>query len=78
MRLILASALLLGACSQTVVPVSDVRPFRPIVTSCKDTAETRRQVIRHNSVLDSIKAGKDVVYGDDCPAPVKKDPPKTS
>lgn len=78
MRWIAASALLLGACSQTVVPVTDVRPFRTITTSCRDTAETRKQVIRHNSVLDTLKTGKDVVYGDDCPAPAKKEPPKTS
>jgi hypothetical protein len=76
MRLIVASALLLGACSQTVVPVSDIRPFRPITMSCKDTPDTRTQIVRHNSVLDSLKSGKDVVYRDDCPA--KKEPPKTS
>lgn len=68
----------LGACAQStnVVPISDVRPWRPVSYSCADTKETRRQVIAHNSVYDTLKSGKRVVYGDTCLE--KAPPPKTS
>lgn len=65
-----AMTLLLGGagCAQnTSVLTSDVRAFKPITTSCKDTAATRTQVNAHNSVLDTLKSGKRVVYRDDCP-----------
>jgi hypothetical protein len=57
-----------GACSEVrEVPVTDLRPFRPISSSCVDTAETRREIRAHNSVLASLKSGKRVVYSDPCP-----------
>ena len=49
-----------------VVPVADTRPFKIIKASCKDTPETRKQVDQHNSVLDTLRSGKRVVYKDDC------------
>jgi hypothetical protein len=69
--LIAASAasltLILGACSEVrEVPVTDLRPFRPISSSCVDTAETRKEIRAHNSVLDSLKTGRKVVYEDPC------------
>jgi hypothetical protein len=57
-----------GACSEVrEVPVTDLRPFRPISSSCVDTAETRKEIRAHNSVLASLKSGKRVVYSDPCP-----------
>ena len=64
MMLLLASA---GCAQNTPVPVSDVRAFKPITMSCRDTVATRAQIVAHNSVLDSLKSGKRVVYSDDCP-----------
>ena len=64
MPLLAASA---GCATPTVVPVTDARPFRIIKASCRDTPETRKQVDQHNSVLDTLRSGKRVVYKDDCP-----------
>jgi hypothetical protein len=58
----------LAGCSEVrEVPVTDLRPFHPISSSCVDTAETRREIRAHNSVLASLKSGKRVVYSDPCP-----------
>ena len=58
----------LAGCSEVrEVPVTDLRPFRPISSSCVDTAETRKEIRAHNSVLASLKSGKRVVYSDPCP-----------
>jgi hypothetical protein len=58
----------LAGCSEVrEVPVTDLRPFRPISSSCVDTAETRKEIRAHNSVLASLKTGKRVVYSDPCP-----------
>jgi hypothetical protein len=58
----------ISACSEVrEVPVTDLRPFRPISSSCVDTAETRKEIRAHNSVLASLKSGKRVVYSDPCP-----------
>jgi hypothetical protein len=70
--LIAASAasltLTFGACSEVrEVPVTDLRPFKPISSSCVDTAETRKEIRAHNSVLASLKTGRKVVYSDPCP-----------
>jgi hypothetical protein len=48
--------------------VTDLRPFKPITLSCADTKATRSQIVAHNSVLDSLKRNKRVIYSDDCPA----------
>lgn len=75
--LLLLPSLLIGCAQNTKeVPISDVRPWRPISYSCVDSKETRRQVIAHNSVYDTLKGGRKVVYGDTCPE--KAPPPKTS
>jgi hypothetical protein len=59
--------LILGACSEVrEIPVTDLRPFKPISSSCVDTAETRKEIRAHNSVLDSLKTGRKVVYEDPC------------
>ena len=63
MPLLLAGA---GCATQTVA-VSDVRAFKPISFSCRDTEATRKQVVAHNAVLTSLQSGKRVVYKDDCP-----------
>jgi hypothetical protein len=70
MRISIVAALgvSLGACSEVrEVPVSDLRPFKPISSSCVDTAETRKEIRAHNSVLESLKTGRKVVYSDPCP-----------
>jgi hypothetical protein len=60
----------LAGCSEVrEVPVTDLRPFKPISSSCVDTAETRREIRAHNSVLESLKTGKRVVYSDSCEKP---------
>lgn len=64
----LAGILALAGCSEVrEVPVTDLRPFKPISSSCDDTAETRKEIRAHNSVLASLKSGKRVVYSDPCP-----------
>jgi hypothetical protein len=70
MRIAIVAALgvSLGACSEVrEVPVTDLRPFKPISSSCVDTAETRKEIRAHNSVLESLKTGRKVVYSDPCP-----------
>lgn len=64
------SALALGGCATqvAVTPDSGLRSFKPIRWSCADTPETRKQVVAHNSVYASLKAGKKVIYADDCKA----------
>lgn len=78
--LMLPLASLLGGCEALTnaekTPVSDLRPWRTISYSCKDTKETRQQIIAHNSVYDTLKRTKKVVYKDTCPE--AKPQPKTS
>jgi len=64
-----ASLILISAgCSEVrEVPVTDLRPFKPISSSCADTEQTRKEIRAHNSVLASLKSGKRVVYSDPCP-----------
>lgn len=58
----------LGACSEVrEVPVTDLRPFKPISSSCQDTEQTRKEIRAHNSVYETLKSGKRVVYSDPCP-----------
>lgn len=75
----LAGCALFGG-QTTPVPVTDVRPFKPIAWRCATASgEARVGILEHNSVLASLKTGKEVVYTDDCPKP-KPGPkePKTS
>jgi hypothetical protein len=65
---VMLAGIAISACSEVrEVPVTDLRPFRPISSSCVDTAETRKEIRAHNSVLASLKSGKRVVYSDPCP-----------
>ena len=58
--------LICGGCSSSSVPVTDIRPWKPISSSCNDTPETRKEIRAHNSVYASLKTGKRVVYSDPC------------
>jgi hypothetical protein len=40
--------------------------FRPIKASKRDTCATQRQIAAHNSVYDTIRSGKEVVYKAHC------------
>lgn len=68
---ILVAATLVGtlaACSEVrEIPVTDLRPFKPITASCADEAETRKQIRDHNGVYESLRTKKKVVFRDDCP-----------
>ena len=50
----------------SVAPDTSLKSFRPITLSCQDTAETRKQIVAHNSVYDTLRKGKRIVYADDC------------
>lgn len=54
-----------------MVPVSDTRWAKPIQWACEgpDAAKGRARegIIAHNSALASVKAGRKIVYEDDCP-----------
>ena len=66
--LTVAFAICCAGCSEVrEVPVTDLRPFKPISSSCQDTEQTRKEIRAHNSVLDSLKKGRKVVYSDPCP-----------
>lgn len=60
----------IGCAPAKVVPVSDTRWAKPIQWACDgpDSAKgkARAGIIEHNSRLASVKAGKKVVYADDC------------
>ena len=58
---------LAGCAADTSVPVTDLRPWKPITYSCKDTKATRVQILQHDSVYDTLKSGKKVVNQDRCP-----------
>lgn len=68
------SALGLAGCSTpiSVAPDTSLQSFKPITLSCQDTPETRSQIVAHNSVYDSLKGGKKVVYRDSCAKPEAK------
>jgi hypothetical protein len=72
-RLLTAFALLLplglAGCAiptSALTPSASLRAFRAITWSCADTQETRRQVLAHNSVYDTLRTGRRTVYADDC------------
>ena len=72
-----AAALILTACGpDKPVPVTNLGPFKPLHPRCADTAESRTEMNEHNSVYDSLKKGKRVIYSDHCPK--EKPEPKTS
>lgn len=68
-----AGAILTGltACaSERVVYVSRPGLMKPIEWTCDEvTGASRARVIKHNASVDGVKAGKPVVYQDDCPKP---------
>lgn len=62
-------AVTLGGCATPpVVTDTAVKSFKPINWSCRDTVETRRQIVEHNSVHATLSTGKRTVFKDDCPA----------
>ena len=63
-----ASLILFSAgCSEVrEVPVTDLRPFKPISSSCQDTEQTRKEIRAHNSVYETLKSGKRIVFTDPC------------
>lgn len=63
MMLPLANA---GCAANTSAPATDLRPWRPITYSCKDTKETRQQILAHDSVYDSLANGGKVINRDKC------------
>lgn len=77
----LALSLALAACATPINVATDssLQSFKTIQASPKDTCETQRQVAAHNSVYDSLKGGKQVVYVAPCesaPATAKAAPAK--
>ena len=70
-RMLLALALvtlsLAGCATPTPVTMKGAElAFKPIAGSPKDTCSTQQQVAEHNSRLDTIKAGKPVIYKAPC------------
>ena len=62
-------AITLAGCSTLTPGVTSLgaaEAFKPIASSPKDTCETQRQIAEHNSRLDTIKTGKEVVYKAHC------------
>lgn len=43
-----------GCSSQSLIADSSCKSFRPISSSKKDTEQTRREVVAHNKVFDTI------------------------
>ena len=76
--LVLVTLSLMGCSTPTPVTIKGAElAFKPIAASPKDTCSTQQQVAEHNSRLDSIKAGKPIVYK--APCDVEKNPePKVS
>ncbi len=70
--------LALGGCATNTNVRTDtsLRSFRTITLSCKDTPETRKQILAHDSAFDTLKSGKVVAYKDTCQEAPK--PAKTS
>ena len=71
--------LALAACATPISVSTDssLQSFKPIQSSPKDTCETQKQVAAHNSVHDTLKSGKQVVYSAQCesgPATAKAAP----
>lgn len=58
---------MLTACA-TPTPPADVavQSFRAIGYSVRDTCTTQREIAAHNSVYDTLKTGKAVVYQAPC------------
>lgn len=70
--LLLSLAPLLAGCSTLTPGVTSAGAadaFKPIAASPRDTCETQRQIAEHNSRLDTIKSGKEIVYKAHCDNP---------
>jgi hypothetical protein len=70
--LLVSLAPALAACETPISGVTSLgaaEAFRPIAASPADTCETQKQVAEHNSRLDTIKSGKEVVYKAACDQP---------
>ncbi|MFZ4534342.1 MAG: hypothetical protein ACOYOJ_21365 [Alsobacter sp.] len=74
-KLLLASLCLALAGCETLTPgvtsQGAADAFKPIAASPRDTCETQKQVAEHNSRLDTIKSGKEVVYTAACEPPAR-------
>lgn len=67
LALALVTLNLAGCVTPTPVTIKGAElAFKPIASSPKDTCSTQQQVAEHNSRLDTIKAGKPVVYKAPC------------
>jgi hypothetical protein len=51
---LLTAFLLTGCATDTLVTDSACRSFKPISNSKRDTEQTRREVVAHNKVFDTI------------------------
>jgi PBP1b-binding outer membrane lipoprotein LpoB len=52
--LLLAAVFLSGCATESLVTDSSCRSFRPITHSKADTEQTRREVVAHNRVFDTL------------------------
>lgn len=71
-RTVLLASLLtpiLGGCATPTFVLTSLGAadaFRPIKASKRDTCATQRQIAAHNSVYDTIRTGKEIVYKAHC------------
>ena len=69
----LSGCSLFGGGQVVTVPVTDLRGIDPIQWGCAgdDAAygKARKGIIKLNSILATSRAGRKVVYADDCPKP---------
>lgn len=63
-----------AGCAGSISATTDMRPWRPITYSCKDTPKTRDQVLKHNSTYDSLANGSEIIIRDRCPQPKPTQP----
>lgn len=74
--------LALAACATPISAPTDssLQSFKPLSSSKADTCATQREIAAHNSVYDTLKTGKQVVYSASCdlqPAAAKAATPKS-
>lgn len=83
--LVLALAPMLGACETLTPSLTNggaLAAFKNIPNSPKAPCEMQKAVAEHNSRLDTLRNGKEVVYKAPCqidkPSPASEPEPKTS
>lgn len=64
---------MLAACSTPTPQLIDtsLTAFKPIGYSMRDTCTTQKEIAAHNSVYDTLKAGKPLIYRAPCEGKVK-------